>query len=72
MILALFNVLLPIAILALLPKLFNAPWFAILAYGPGIGHFLLFLPVSLLIVGIAKIVLLRFNASQLKHHKIAE
>lgn len=52
------NLLLPCALYLLFQNVFNAPWGEILAFGPGLGHFLLFLPVSLLTIGILKSVLL--------------
>ncbi|AHF08198.1 serine hydrolase [Desulfitobacterium metallireducens] len=56
--LLLFNVLLPSALLMLIPKVFNSPWRTILAFGPGLGHFLLFLPISFFIIGFIKTVIL--------------
>lgn len=54
----LFHILIPLAILFYLPKVLISPWSVITAFLPGLGHFLFGLAIVLLCIGMIKTVLL--------------
>ncbi|MNX18289.1 putative penicillin-binding protein PbpX [compost metagenome] len=54
----LFNLLIPIAVLLYVPKVFSAPWPVVRVFLPGLGHALFFIPILLLGLGVFKAVLM--------------
>ncbi|WP_213621438.1 serine hydrolase [Paenibacillus sp. J22TS3] len=57
-IVGLVHLILPIAILIYVPKVFSAPWPVVQTFLPGLGHVLYYLPMLLIALGVLKAVLM--------------
>lgn len=57
-ILIVFHLLIPLAILVLVPRVFSAPWSVVQLFLPGLGHALFYLPMLLIALGLLKAVLM--------------